>query len=224
MFTVFLFYFVIFWAAFLLCIPIGPVNLEIFHTALKKHYAQALSIAFGAAVGDGIWAMVAYYGVSPFMSKIYLQGSFLLATAVITFILGYLALKNAKFIEKKEEHLIEKIKKKKRWALLKGLSLVIINPLGIVSFMVILQFLYKFNIRIEAKFNYEIFYFLIVCAGAFTYFSLVVFITNKMKGFFNPQRTAKVTRVLGYLLVVFSLYFFFNAIQSLFFKIDHFKA
>ena len=49
--TVFLFYLSTFWIAFFLCIPIGPVNLEVFHQAVTKRYAHAFSLAIGAACG-----------------------------------------------------------------------------------------------------------------------------------------------------------------------------
>jgi threonine/homoserine/homoserine lactone efflux protein len=217
-----LFYFCAFWGGFLLCIPIGPVNLEVFHAALKKHHVHAMFIAIGAGIGDGIWALVAFMGVSPFLKSILLQGIFLAVTTVITFILGVLALKDARYIEKKEENIVKTIKRK-RWALLKGLSLVLINPLGIVSWLIIFQVLFKFNLTIPYKLNYEIFFFVIVFSGAISYFSLIVFITHKMKSIFNPERTVKITKFLGYLLIVFSVYFLFNAIQSLFFNVNHFK-
>lgn len=219
--NIILFYVFAFIGGFLLCIPIGPVNLEVFHTALKKQHIQALFIAIGAGIGDGIWAMLALIGVSPFLKHVIMQGIFLTVTAVITLVLGILALKDAKYIEKKEENLVRSISRK-RWALLKGLTLVLINPLGIISWMIIIQFLFKFNISIPFQFNYEILFFLTVVLGALCYFSLIIFITHKMKSIFNPERTGKVSRALGYLLIAFSVYFFYTAAQSLFFNIDHF--
>jgi len=221
--NIILFYVFSFIGGFLLCIPIGPVNLEIFHTALKKQHIHALFIAIGGAIGDGIWAMLALIGVSPFLKNIVMQGIFLTVTAIITLILGILTLKDAKYIERKEERLVRTISRK-RWALLKGLTLVLINPLGIVSWMIIIQFLFKFNIIIPFEFNYQAFFFLMVFSGAVCYFSLIIFITHKMKSIFNPQRTGRISRALGYILIAFSIYFIFNAVQSLFFHIDHFSV
>lgn len=220
MLSIIIFYLACFWIAFLLGIPIGPVNLEIFHDAVQKRYATAISVAIGAAFGDACWAMLAFFGISPFTSSPKLEATFFLFTAIITFILGMIALKDSRFIQEKEEHLVTKIKRK-RWALLKGLMMVLVNPLGIVSWMICLQFLRKNQIFIPMETRYEILFFIVVALGASSYFLLVVFITNKMKEIFNPRRACRVTRCLGYLLLVFSLYFLFYAIKAFFFNYNN---
>jgi threonine/homoserine/homoserine lactone efflux protein len=222
MLTAILFYIGCFFTSFFLCIPIGPVNLEVFQNAIKKHHAQALSVALGASLGDATWAMAAFFGISPFLKNGYnvlIEGIFLLITAIITFILGLLSLKDARLldkIEKKEEALAAKIKRK-RWAFIKGLTMVLINPLGIASWMIALSFMKKLKIYIPLTLTYEIFFLIIVLAGAFAYFTLIVFITNKMKSIFSPERTGKIIKILGYVLILFSLYFMFFAIKTLFF-------
>jgi threonine/homoserine/homoserine lactone efflux protein len=217
MHSIILFYIIIYWIGFVNCIPIGPVNLEIFHTSLKKQYPQALAVAFGGALGDALWAILAFYGISPFSRSQSMEAIFFLITAIITFILGFFILKDASFMARKEEVIVVKIRSK-RWAFFKGLTLVLVNPLGIVFWMIVLQFLRKMNIYIPLELNYEILFFFVVTAGAASYFSLIVLITNKMKKFFNPKRTAKITKILGYVLFILSAYFLFNAIKVFFFN------
>lgn len=217
MYSIIIFYILSFWIGFLNCIPIGPVNLEVFHTALKKQYPQALAVAFGGAIGDAFWAILAFFGISPFSKSHNMEAAFFLFTAVVTFVLGFIILKDSKFMTRKEEVIVVKIRSK-RWAFFKGLSLILVNPLGIVTWMIALQFLRKMNIYIPLRLNYEIIFFIVVAAGAASYFSLIVFITNKMKGFFNPKRTAAITKYLGYGLFVLSVYFIFNAVKVFFFN------
>jgi threonine/homoserine/homoserine lactone efflux protein len=213
------FYIACYFISFFLCIPIGPVNLEVFHTSLKKHFPQAISIAIGGALGDSVWATCAFFGISPFANSPNMEAAFFLFTAIITAGLGIVALKDSRFVEKTEECFAAKVKRKrKRWALLKGFSLVLVNPLGIVSWMICLQFLRKNKIFIPMELNYEIIFFIVVTVGAASYFLLIVLITNKMKNIFNPQRTRKITRGLGYLLLTFSAYFLFYAIKAFFFN------
>jgi threonine/homoserine/homoserine lactone efflux protein len=212
-----LFYISCYWVSFLLGIPIGPVNLEIFHNAVQKHFIHAVMIAIGAAFGDAIWAMCAFFGISPFVKYPKLEPFFFLFTAAITFGLGLVALKNSRFIEKKEEKLVSKIKRK-RWSLLKGLTMVLVNPLGVISWMICLQFLRKNKIFIPLELRFEVLFFVVVTAGAASYFFLVVFITNKMKKIFNHKLTGKVTKLVGYLLFVFSIYFLFYAVKAFFFN------
>jgi threonine/homoserine/homoserine lactone efflux protein len=222
MLTSILFYLGCFFTSFFLCIPIGPVNLEVFQSAIKKHHAQALSVALGASLGDAVWSMAAFFGISPFLKNGYnilIEGVFLLITSIITFILGLLSLKDARLfekIEKKEEALAQNIKRK-RWAFAKGLAMVMINPLGIASWMIALSFMKKLRIFIPITLTHVIFFLITVLLGAFAYFTLIVFITNKMKSIFSPERTGRIIKVLGYVLILFSLYFLYFAIKTLFF-------
>ena len=211
------FYISVYWIGVVNCIPIGPVNLEIFHTSLKKQFPQALAVAAGGAIGDACWALLAFFGISPFSRSLTMEAIFFLVTSAVTGVLGFIILRDSKFVARKEEVIVVKIRRK-RWAFLKGLSLVLVNPLGIVTWMVLLQFLRKINIYIPLELKYEIIFFVVVALGAASYFSLIVLITNKMKRFFNPCRTAKITKFLGYALFVLSAYFIFNAIKVFFFN------
>lgn len=213
------FYISCFFISFFLCIPIGPVNIEVLQNAIKRSYAQAISVAIGAAIGDGTWALCAFFGISPFLYSRHMEAAFFIFASIITAVLGILALKDARFIEKTEAHIIEKAKtRRKRWALLKGLTMVMVNPLGIVSWMVSLSFLRKVRIYIPLTLNYEIIFFLVVIAGAGTYFLVLIIVTTKMKKVFSPERTHKIIRFLGYLLIAFGLYFLFTAIKLFFFN------
>lgn len=216
--SILLFYLACFITAFFTKIPAGPVNVELLNYAVKKYHPQAFSVAVGAALGDGIWVVIAFMGITPFLANRYLEASLLLFTAAITCILGLSALKNSKFIERTEEEIIRKIRKKKRWAFLKGFSLILINPLVFISWMIALSFLRKFKIYIPPGNNFKILLFLVVACGTLCYFSLVVVITRKIKNLFNPERTAKIVKVLGSLLLVFSLYFLYLAIRLFFFN------
>jgi threonine/homoserine/homoserine lactone efflux protein len=216
--SIILFYAACYWISFFLCIPLGPVNLEVFHTALKKHYPQAAAVAVGGAMGDAFWATAALFGVYPFINSPNLEGVFLSATAVITLVLGIMALKDSRFIEKKEEGVVSMIRRRKRWAFVKGLTMVLVNPLGIISWMISLQFLEKIDIYIPMQLKYEIIFYLVVTAGAASYFLLVILVTNKMKRILNTTRTHKITKYLGFLLIGLSAYFFYNAVKVLFFN------
>lgn len=217
--TYILFYASTFILGYLLCIPIGPVNLEVFHSAVTKHYGHAFSIALGGALGDAVWAMSAFYGITPFTKNRSVEAIFLLATAILTFVIGVLTIKDARFIsriERKEEQLAQRIKRK-RWAAVKGLCMVLMNPLGIASWMICLNFLRKLKIYIPLQTGFVIGFFITVFLGVFCYFSTIIFITNRMKKLFNPVTTHRVIRVLGYLLILFSIYFLFYSGKSFFF-------
>ena len=208
-----IFYISVFFISGLYCIPVGPVNLEIFNNALRKHIPQALSMAVGAAIGDAVWATLALLGISPFLESPKLEAAFLLGTALITFGLGLVALKDAKYIEEKESHMLVKVRRK-RISLLKGLSMVLLNPLGIVSWMVAVSFLRKADFFIQPTPAHKTLFFTVVMLGAFSYFLSIIFITHRMKHFFDHQRTKVLIRTLGFLLLSFSLYFLVLSIKT----------
>lgn len=221
--TIALFYLVAYGMGFALCIMPGPVAIEVFHHALKKQNKHALAIGLGAGVGDGVWALVAFYGITPFLKNgtdngNQMEGIFLLAAAIITFIIGMLGLKDAKIferVEKKEEQLAEKVKRK-RFSFLKGLMMVMVNPLGIGSWMIVLSFFKKVNIYIPLDQSYVFFFFWAVVLGAFTYSGVMVLITRRIEPLFTKEKTAQITRALSYLLIAFSVYFLFYAINAFF--------
>jgi len=218
-----LFYAVSYVIGFALCLVPGPVAIEVFHHAVKRQSVHALSVGLGAAVGDAWWAIVVFYGLTPFLKNDHgnsLEGFFLLAAAVITFIIGYFALKDARFVKKvlrKEEGIVRMVKqKRKRWSVIKGLTMVLVNPLCIGTWVIVLSFLRKAKIHIPLELSYTVFFALAVMLGAFSYTVLVVVITNRFKPLFNPGRTAKVIKVLGYVLILFAIYFLFYAVRALF--------
>ncbi len=95
---------------------------------------------------------------------------------------------------------------------------MLVNPLGIGSWVIVLSFLKKTKIYIPLTLTYEILFFVTVVLGAFTYSVIIVAITNRIKGLFDPEKTARTVKILGYLLVIFSFYFLFHAIRAFFFS------
>lgn len=224
--AIILFYLAAFATGFGLCIMPGPIALEVVHHAIKRQPLHALCIGAGAAIGDALWAMVAFYGITPFLqnsNSSLVEGLFLLVAAILTFVIGLLAVKDAKLatcVEKKEEEIAQKIvkRKRKRWSVLKGLMLVLVNPLGIGSWVIILSVLKKANVYIPLEFTYEVVFYGAVMAGAFSYSVLIVLIAKKIQDMFTPERISKISKVLGYLLILFSLYFLWFSLRALIFS------
>lgn len=219
-----LFYLISYLMGFAFCIMPGPVGIEVFHHALKKQNVHALSVGFGAAIGDAVWAMVAFYGITPFLKNgqgHVVEGIFLLVASGLTLTIGILALKDAglyKRLEQKEEAIVSRVKRKrKRWSVLKGLTMVMVNPLGIGSWIIVLSFMRKSKVYIPLELSYVVIFVGVVIAGAFTYTILMVAVTNRIKSLFEPQKITKIIRFLGYLLICFGCYFLFYSIRAFFF-------
>ena len=223
MINIILFYIVAFFTGFGLCIMPGPIAIDVFHHAVKRENAHALYVGLGAAIGDAIWAMVAFYGITPFMKNDngpnnHLESYFLIAAALVTFIIGALALKDGAMMKKvgeKEEYLLKKLPKS-GWSILKGLTMVMVNPLGIGSWVIVLALLKKAQIYIPLSIGYIVLFLVVVMLGAFSYSVLMVLLTRRFEALFKPERTAKIIRTLGFMLIGFSVYFLFFAIRAFF--------
>lgn len=222
-----LFYVVAFFTGFGLCIMPGPIAIEVFHHAVKRENAHALFMGLGAALGDAIWAMVAFYGITPFLKNgngenNHLESYFLIVAALVTFIIGFLALKDGKMMKKvgEREEMLEEIVIKKLpksgWSILKGVMMVMVNPLGIGSWVIVLALLKKAHIYIPLIWGYEAVFYIAVMMGAFAYSVLMVLLTRRFEALFKPERTAKIIKTLGYMLIGFSVYFLFFAIRGFF--------
>jgi threonine/homoserine/homoserine lactone efflux protein len=222
MLNIILFYVFAYLTGFWLCIMPGPIAIEIFHHAIKKEKAHALSVGLGAAMGDAIWAMVAFYGITPFLKNgnngNVMESIFLLVAAVVTFALGVVALRDKAMVKKvgeKEERIATKVKRK-RWFVVKGLMMVMVNPLGIGSWVIVLAMLKKAKIYIPLNLGLEVGFYTCVMLGAFSYSLLMVSLTNRFEALFKPERTAKIIRVLGFMLIGFSIYFLFFSTKAFF--------
>ncbi|MCI0471333.1 MAG: LysE family transporter [Candidatus Aminicenantes bacterium] len=188
---------------------------------MKKQNIHALAIGLGAALGDAVWALIAFLGITPFFKNAatgLLEGIFLLVASVITFIIGCLVCREGKSgarleINEKTNARKEK-RKRKRWSFLKGLTLVMVNPLGIGSWFIVLTALKKSNIYIPLSINYAILFTAFVIMGAFSYSVSMVAVASRIKILFNPGKTARIIKILGYILVFFSFYFLFFSLRG----------
>lgn len=223
MLSIALFYLIAFLMGFALCIMPGPVGIEVLQHTLKRQNSHALSVGLGAGVGDALWALVAFYGITPFLKNgqgNHLEGIFLLVAALVTFVIGIISIKDSRFTLKvgaKTETVAKKVvRKRKRWSFLKGFTLIMVNPLGIGSWMIVLSFLKKTKIYIPLTLTYEIFFFVAVLIGAFGYSIFMITVASRIKPLFEPERTAKIIKFLGYLLVTFSVYFLFHSLRAFF--------
>ena len=73
---------------FVMCIPIGPLNILVFNTKLKRGIAPAMSIAVGGAIMDFIYFFIILSGLSLFTINPQISLGFQVLGTLILFILG----------------------------------------------------------------------------------------------------------------------------------------
>lgn len=73
------------------CFAVGPVNAEALRRGLRSGFGAALAVEIGSCFGDGLWAALAFTGLSALLALPFMD----LAASVAGFVLlGYLAVQS----------------------------------------------------------------------------------------------------------------------------------
>jgi threonine/homoserine/homoserine lactone efflux protein len=73
---------------FLLCIPVGPINITIINEGAKRGFLWALMIGLGAMVMDVIYCSMGFAGFSSLFASRYLRAAMELSSFLLTLFLG----------------------------------------------------------------------------------------------------------------------------------------
>lgn len=199
---------------FLMCIPVGPINVWVVNTLLKHNFRSAFSIAIGGSVMDFVYFMVILTGLSFF--------TFSHQTSLILKIVGvlFLFLFGLKEILTKEQEMdvVDEENKKKPHAtsfFLLGVLIYTSNPTLIATMSGLAAVIKSWH---AFDFNF-LNYFLLslgVAIGSASWFyfllKMVVRYQNRIpKKFFHHF-----SRASGVLIVIFSLIMAFNVYKEVY--------
>ena len=197
---------------FLMCIPVGPINIWVINTLLKHNFRSAFSIALGGAVMDFIYFMIILSGLSLFQ--------FSLETVLVLKVLGVLflliiGLKEI-FLPKSDVEVDESKLKKIPHAssfFLIGVLIYTSNPTLIATMTGLAAVIKSWHLFQENVLNHSLLSFGLATGSALWFFVLLKTVTKyqkkiPVKFYINFARTS------GILIVVFSLYMAFNVYKE----------
>lgn len=206
-------FFVGFIIGFLICIPVGPINMWAVNTQLKHDFKSALSIALGASMMDFIYFMLILSGLSLF--------NFELKTIHILKIIGVLVLfgfglkelltKNVSF------NLTEEEKKKKPKAssyFLLGVIIYTSNPTLIASMTGIASLIKSWNLFNTSLYT-NITLSLGISLGTLSWFVMLLKIVGKYKHKISDRFFTNFSKACGIFILVFSFYMAFNVYKEI---------
>src|ERR1043165_4397753 len=75
-------------SGFLLCIPVGPVNLTIMNEAAQRGFRRAAIIGLGATAVEGIDCFFAFTGFASFFEKGMIKAAMELCSFIFMLVLG----------------------------------------------------------------------------------------------------------------------------------------
>ncbi len=183
-------------------LPIGPVNVAVIDAAYRHCLRRAIAVAFGGAVGDGLYAAAGILGVGPLLEQhpnippiLYGLSGFLLVIYGVWTVRAR-PVKTVSGVEPKKNddsaHVFV--------GFIIGFGLIILNPAAIVTWVVIVGSFMSGATQMEglgAVFG--------IAAGSLCWFTFVAYLADHGKKVLG-DRAVWITRVVGLLLIGYGLY------------------
>lgn len=197
---------------FLICIPVGPINVWVVNTLIKHDFRSAFSIALGGSTMDFVYFMIILTGLSLFHFSPTTVLTLKLVGVLFLFLFGIKEL----LVKKQNFTLDENIKKKAPKTagfFLMGVAIYSSNPTLIASMSAIAAVIKSWNLF---SFNF-LNYFLLsfgLAMGSASWFYLLLKIVIKYKNRIPERFFINFSRVSGALIVIFSLYMAFNVYKE----------
>jgi threonine/homoserine/homoserine lactone efflux protein len=194
-------------------VPIGPANVAVIDAAYRHNLLRAIAVGFGAALADGLYALLGILGVGPLLEEHpgvppILYG----ASGVVLIVYGILTIRSQPVRAAADG--VNAIKQTDGQHALAGfglgLALVILNPAAIVTWVVIVGSFMVGVTNIEG-----IAAVLGISVGSFAWFSFVAYLADHGKKLLG-DKAIWITRVVGILLVAYGLFSLYRAAHYLF--------
>ena len=192
---------------FLMCIPIGPINIWVINTFIRRGASQALSIALGGSIMDFIYFYVILSGISLFTISDNAIFLFKSAGIALIFILGVKELvSKAKEIEVKQS---SQSPVRLASGFILGVIIYTSNPTLIITMTGLGAFVKSLQLFELSQLN--IFLASIGLAiGSYVWFVLLVFVTAKYEFKIRDRYLSKFVKISGGLMVALSLFMTFK--------------
>lgn len=206
--------------AFCCVIPIGPVNLEVIQRMLRNMVLSATMLILGAALAEGLWAVLAFSSVSPLFAYVdpaqflMLTPALFLVGAGVLFWFGLASVRQ--FLRPCTIKMVVPKSFSSVRAFTSGFILVITNPLTYAFWSGAFVWMQKMNMLIKYRLLSVTILGIIVTLCTLSYLSLVGYITYHFKEKMSVRKISTISFVFGCILLLFSMYFLYNGIHSLF--------
>ncbi len=214
----------VFLAAFVMSIPIGPIQLEIWRESIAGHKRHAVAYQAGSVVATIGWVLAAAFGADFIWksSGTAAPASFLYAALLIGLGMS-VVLKSlrrtlpAPSFPEARTGLAADLEKtgRLRWALLRGFLLMALNPLTAASWTVVLAWLIRWGATPPVRLLEAAVYAVSVAVGMSVYPGLIIINARR----WMPKRARAgspvLNRFLGGAIVAFGLYFLYRAASVL---------
>ncbi|MDD4973762.1 MAG: LysE family transporter [Bacteriovorax sp.] len=197
---------------FLICIPVGPINVWVVNTLIKHDFKSAFAIAVGGSLMDFIYFMVILSGLSLF--------HFSPRTILILKIVGVVFLLvfglNELLVKKQNFALDKDLEKKEPTAFgffLLGVAIYSSNPTLVATMSGLAAIIKSWNLFLNDFMSYFALS-LGLALGSASWFYLLLRIVMKYQNKIPERFFINFSRACGALIVLFGLYMAFNVYKE----------
>lgn len=187
--------------------PIGPVSLEMIKRGLDKGFLGAFVVRLGAAIGNTLCLIAAYFGIGLIAKSSNTMALFCLAGSLVLIYLGVKSL-----IDKRTFHLQSQHPTNASIlnGLLTGFVLSIANPIGIVFWLSIFAATVEHSHDTPQSWQ-GLFQNFAVIGGVLLWGIFLSSLLELGKRFFNQKLIKSITTVAGIMLIYFGLKYAYKA-------------
>ncbi|MGZ3787322.1 MAG: LysE family translocator [Bacteriovorax sp.] len=197
---------------FLICIPVGPINVQVVNTLIKHNFRSAYSIALGGSLMDFVYFMIIFSGLSLFHFSPRTVMILKILGVVFLFVFG---LKELLF--KKQDFKMDRENTRKSPAaasyFLLGILIYSSNPTLIATMSGVGAVIKSWNLFHYTFVNYFALS-LGLALGSASWFFLLLKIVSKYQNKIPERFFINFSRACGVLIVLFSLYMAFNVYKE----------
>ena len=190
---------------FLMCVPVGPINVWVVNTLLKHNFRSAFTIALGGSTMDFIYFMVILTGLSFFTFSHNMSLGFKIVGVLFLFFFGLKEiLSKKKSLETTEDEEDKKIPRASGFFLI-GVLIYTSNP-ALIATMSALAAVIKSWKAFEFNFLNYFFLSLGISVGSALWFFFLLSMVQRYKKRIPQKFFSRFSRASGVIIVLFSLY------------------
>ncbi len=192
-------------------VPIGPVNVAVIDSAYRHTMRRAISVGFGGAMADGLYAGLGVLGVTPILRTYPSVPPILYAVSgLLLLVYGFYTARSRPVAPASHDPSASEstVMRREMWTGFRvGLLLIILNPAAMVTWVVIMG-----SIIPDATTTEGLACAIGVSIGSFAWFSLVAYLTQKGRQVLG-EKAAWIPRVVGFALMIYALYLLSRALR-----------
>ncbi|MGA7161976.1 MAG: LysE family transporter [Bacteroidota bacterium] len=194
---------------FFTSLPVGPINIAVMMKGLSGKTGQGLMIGAGSGWMDIVYCAAAMFGISSLNSNPKVELIFRIATFAIFFFLGikttFFKLRETKFSRSEESPGF------KRYFLL-GIVLYLSNPSFLAYWITVAGIIHGYHILAASSYN-NLFFSLGTGFGTTGWFFILLELVEKQKMKLDKLLIQKITRYIGIILLLISLFMGYKLIS-----------